>query len=124
MANPQKGATGLQRILNATRYSLDGLAAAVRHEAAFRQELALVVALLPLGLWLGNDGVERALLAGGVLMVLVVELLNSAIEAVVDRVSLEDHDLAKRAKDYGSAAVMLALATAGLVWILVLMPRF
>jgi diacylglycerol kinase (ATP) len=124
MANPQKGATGLQRVLNATRYSLDGLAAAVRHEAAFRQELVLVVALLPLGLWLGNDGVERALLAGGVLMVLVVELLNSAIEAVVDRVSLEDHDLAKRAKDYGSAAVMLALATAGLVWILVLTPRF
>jgi diacylglycerol kinase (ATP) len=124
MTNSHKAASGLQRILNATRYSLAGLAAAIRHEAAFRQELMLAVVLVPLGLWLGNDGAERALLAGSVLVVLVVELLNSAIEAVVDRVSLEDHDLAKRAKDYGSAAVMAALATAGLVWILVLMPRF
>lgn len=123
MNNPHKGATGLRRILNATRYSLDGLAAALRHEDAFRQELMLVAVLVPLGLWLGNDGVERALLAGSVLMVLVVELLNSAVEAVVDRVSLEDHELAKRAKDYGSAAVMLALATTGIVWLVLLLPR-
>lgn len=123
MNNPHKGATGVRRILNATRYSLDGLAAALRHEDAFRQELMLVAVLVPLGLWLGNDGVERALLAGSVLMVLVVELLNSAVEAVVDRVSLEDHELAKRAKDYGSAAVMLALATTGIVWLVLLLPR-
>jgi len=123
MANPHKGVTGFRRILNATRYSIEGLAAALRHEAAFRQELALAVVLVPLGLWLGNDGVERALLVGGVLAVLVVELLNSAVEAVVDRVSAEQHELAKRAKDYGSAAVMLSLVAAGAVWLLVLLPR-
>ena len=123
MAHPHKGATGLRRILNATRYSLEGVAAAARHEAAFRQELLLAAALVPLGLWLGADGVERALLAGSVLMVLVVELLNSAVEAVVDRASPEHHELAKRAKDYGSAAVMIALAVAGLVWVLLLLPR-
>jgi diacylglycerol kinase (ATP) len=124
MAPPHKGATGLQRIVNATRYSLAGLAAAVRHEAAFRQELLLAAVLVPLGLWLGDDGVERALLAGSVLLVLAVELLNSAVEAVVDRVSLENHELAKRAKDYGSAAVMFALATVATVWLLLLLPRF
>ena len=124
MANAHKGATGLQRILTAARYSPAGLAAAARHETAFQQELLLAVVLVPLGLWLGADGVERALLAGSVLLVLGVELLNSAIEAVVDRVSLDEHELAKRAKDYGSAAVMVALGVAGLVWLLVLLPRF
>ncbi len=123
MSNAHKGATGLRRILNATRYSLEGLAAAARHEAAFRQELLLAAVFVPLGLWLGADGVERALLAGSVLMVLAVELLNSAVEAVVDRVSPEHHALAKRAKDYGSAAVMVALAVTGLVWLLLLLPR-
>ena len=123
MPDPHNGATGLRRILNATRYSLEGFAAAARHETAFRQELMLAVVLLPLGLWLGTDGVERALLVGSVLMVLVVELLNSAVEAVVDRASPEHHELAKRAKDYGSAAVMIALATTGLVWLLLLLPR-
>ena len=123
MLEPHKGATGLRRILNATRYSLEGVAAAARHEAAFRQELLLAAVLVPLGLWLGADGVERALLAGSVLMVLVVELLNSAVEAVVDRASPEHHELAKRAKDYGSAAVMIALAITGLVWVLLLLPR-
>jgi len=123
MPNAQERATGLQRILNAARYSLAGLAAATRHETAFQQELLLAVVLVPLGLWLGADGVERALLAGSVLLVLGVELLNSAIEAVVDRVSLDEHELAKRAKDYGSAAVMLALGLAGLVWVVLLLPR-
>lgn len=123
MANAHKGATGLRRILNAARYSLAGIAAAVRYEAAFRQELLLAAVFVPLGLWLGADGVERSLLAASVLLVLVVELLNSGIEAVVDRVSLEDHDLAKRAKDYGSAAVMVALVVAGVTWMLVLLPR-
>jgi diacylglycerol kinase (ATP) len=121
--SPFKGKTGVQRLINATRYSLEGLAAAARHEAAFRQELLLAAVLVPLGLWLGNDGVERALLVGSVLMVLVVELLNSAVEAVVDRASPEHHELAKRAKDYGSAAVMIALAVTGLVWVLLLLPR-
>ena len=123
MAQPQQGATGLRRILNATRYSLEGLAAALRHEAAFRQELMLAAVAVPLGLWLGADAVERALLAGSVLLVLVVELLNSAVEAVVDRASPEQHELAKRAKDYGSAAVMVALGLAGLVWAVLLWPR-
>jgi diacylglycerol kinase (ATP) len=121
--SPFKGKTGMQRVINATRYSLEGLAAAARHEDAFRQELILAVVMVPLGLWLGADGVERALLVGSVLMVLVVELLNSAVEATVDRVSLEDHRLAKRAKDFGSAAVMMSLATVGVVWLLVLLPR-
>jgi diacylglycerol kinase (ATP) len=83
----------------------------------------LAAVLVPLGAWLGNGGLERALLIGSVLMVLVVELLNSAIEATVDRVSLEDHRLAKRAKDLGSAAVMMSLATVGVIWLLVLLPR-
>jgi diacylglycerol kinase (ATP) len=121
--SPFKGKTGLQRVLNATRYSLEGLAAAARHEDAFRQELMLAAILVPLGLWLGNGGVERALLVGSVLLVLVVELLNSAVEATVDRVSLEDHLLAKRAKDLGSAAVMMSLATVAAVWLLILLPR-
>jgi diacylglycerol kinase (ATP) len=121
--SPFKGKTGLQRLVNATRYSFEGFAAAARHEDAFRQELLLAAVLVPLGLWLGNGGVERALLVGSVLLVLVVELLNSAIEATVDRVSLEDHRLAKRAKDIGSAAVMMSLATVAAVWLLVLLPR-
>ena len=121
--SPFKGKTGLQRLINATRYSLEGFGAAARHEDAFRQELMLAAVMVPLGLWLGADGVERALLAGSVLIVLVVELLNSAIEATVDRVSLEDHRLAKRAKDIGSAAVMMSLVTVGAVWLLVLLPR-
>ena len=119
--SPYKGKTGLARLLAATRYSLAGFAAAARHEDAFRQELILAVALVPLGLWLGRDGVERALLVGSVLLVLVVELLNSAIEAAVDRISLDNHRLAKRAKDLGSAAVMLSLATVGAVWLIVLL---
>jgi diacylglycerol kinase (ATP) len=121
--SPFKGKTGLQRVLNATRYSLEGFAAAARHEDAFRQELMLAAVLVPLGLWLGNDGAERALLVGSMLFVLAVELLNSAIEATVDRVSLEDHLLAKRAKDLGSAAVMMSLATVAAIWLLVLLPR-
>jgi diacylglycerol kinase (ATP) len=116
-----KGKTGLRRILQAARNSLDGLAAALRHEDAFRQELMLAAVLVPLGLWLGKTGVERALLVGTLLLVLIVELLNSAIEATVDRISLDPHPLAKRAKDLASAAVMLALVLAGLTWALLLL---
>jgi diacylglycerol kinase (ATP) len=118
--SPYKGQTGFRRILSATRNSLEGFVAAVRHEDAFRQELLIAVVLLPAALWLGRDGVERAMLAASVLFVLVVELLNSAVEATVDRISFDNHRLAKRAKDIGSAAVMLAIATAAAVWLLVL----
>ena len=118
--SPHKGKTGLRRLINAFGYSLSGLAAAARYEDAFRQELMLAVVMVPLGLWLGNSGVERALLIGSVLLILIVELLNSAVEATVDRVSLDDHSLAKRAKDIGSAAVMLSLVNAGVIWLLIL----
>jgi diacylglycerol kinase (ATP) len=118
--SPHKGKTGLQRVLNATRYSLEGLAAAARHEDAFRQELLVFAIAVPVALWLGRSGLERALLIGCLFLVLVVELLNSAIEAAVDRVSFENHRLAKRAKDIGSAAVMLSIANAAVVWLLVL----
>jgi len=114
------GNTGLRRIWNATFFSLAGLRAAWRHESAFRQETALCVILVPTGVWLGQTAVERSLLIGSCLLVLIVELLNSAVEATVDRISLENHRLAKRAKDIGSAAVMLSLVNAGLVWLLVL----
>lgn len=118
--SPYKGQTGFRRILSATRNSLEGFVAAVRHEDAFRQELVLAVVLLPIAFFLGKDGIERALLVGSVLFVLVVELINSAIEATVDRISFENHRLAKRAKDIGSAAVMLSIAAAAAVWLLVL----
>ena len=121
MESPHKGKTGLRRLINATRYSLSGLSEAARHEDAFRQELILAAVLVALGLWLGHAGIERALLAGSVLAVLVVELLNSAVEAAVDRISLENHRLAKRAKDMGSAAVMMSLASAAAVWLLILL---
>jgi diacylglycerol kinase (ATP) len=121
MTPPHKGATGLQRIFNATRYSLAGLRQAALHEQAFRQELLLTVVLAPLALWLGENGVERALMIASLLVVLIVELLNSAIEATQDRISLEAHPLAKHAKDFGSAAVMLALVNAALIWCLVLL---
>jgi diacylglycerol kinase (ATP) len=120
MESPYKGQTGLRRILSATRNSLEGFVAAVRHEDAFRQELLMAAVLVPVGVWLGKDGLERALLVASVLFVLVVELINSAVEATVDRISFDNHRLAKRAKDIGSAAVMLSISTAAVVWLLVL----
>ncbi len=120
MESPFKGKTGLRRVWNAFHYSRAGLQAAYRHEDAFRQEALLALVLIPLAIWLGEGAVERALLIGCVLLVLIVELINSAIEATVDRISLELHPLAKRAKDIGSAAVMIALLNAVLVWVLVL----
>lgn len=110
----------LRSVFNAARNSLAGVAAAARNEGSFQVELAACAALLPLGLWLGGTGVERALLVSSVLIVLCAELVNTALEAAVDRISLEIHPLAKRAKDIGSAAVMLALVNAGVVWLLVL----
>lgn len=121
MESPYKGKTGLRRVWNALHYSLDGLKAAYRHEDAFRQEVLLALFLIPLALWLPRSGLEKALLIASVLAVLVVELLNSAVEAVVDRVSLENHHLAKRAKDIGSAAVLISLLAVALIWGLVLL---
>jgi diacylglycerol kinase (ATP) len=119
--SPFKGKTGLRRVLNAAGYSWAGLVAALRNEDAFRQEVLLALLLIPLALYLGDSGVERALMIAAVLAVLVVELLNSAVEAAVDRISLERHELIKRAKDMGSAAVMLALVNVVAVWTLVLL---
>jgi diacylglycerol kinase (ATP) len=119
--SPFKGKTGLQRVWNAFGYSLSGLRAAFHHEDAFRQEVVLALVLIPLALWLGSDGLHRALMIASVMLVLVVELINSAIEAAVDRVSLEKHSLSKRAKDIGSAAVMMALTNVVCVWTLVLL---
>lgn len=121
MESPHKGKTGFTRLANATRYSAAGLAEALRNEDAFRVELMFAAVMVPLGLWLGPGGTGKALLLGSVLLVLIVELLNSAIEAAVDRISLENHHLAKRAKDIGSAAVMLALVNVVAVWTLVLL---
>ena len=112
---------GLMRVLRAAGYSAKGLLAAVRHESAFRQELVLCVLLAPLGYWLGANGIERALMIGSLLLVLIVELLNSALESVVDRVGLERHDLSGRAKDMGSAAVLIALTNVVVIWGLVLL---
>ena len=120
MESPHKGKTGLRRLINAAGYSLAGLSEATRNEDAFRQELLLALVMVPLGLWFGPSWTGKALLVGSVLLVLIVELLNSAVEATVDRISLEDHRLAKRAKDIGSAAVMVSLLNAAAVWILVL----
>ncbi|MCK9285847.1 MAG: diacylglycerol kinase [Rhodocyclaceae bacterium] len=116
MESPYKGKTGLGRIVNALRYSLDGLVAAYRHEDAFRQEIWLAALLLPAACLLPVSGIGRALMIGSVLLVLIVELLNSAIEAAVDRIGLESHRLSKRAKDIGSAAVFVALLNVLLIW--------
>lgn len=118
--SPFKGKTGLRRLLNAFSYSMDGFKAAFQHEDAFRQEVFLAAVLIPLALVLEHEAVHRVLMIGSVLFVLIVELLNSAVEAVVDRVSIERHALAKRAKDIGSAAVLLALINLALVWGLML----
>jgi len=118
--SPYKGKTGLRRIWNAFQYSLAGLRAAFRHEDAFRQECLLAAVLLPVAVFLPLPGTSKALLIACVLLVLVVELMNSAVEAVVDRVSLEHHRLAKRAKDIGSAAVLIALLNLTVVWGLVI----
>ena len=118
--SPHKGKTGLRRVWNALFYSFDGLKAAYRHEDAFRQEVWLALLLIPLALYLPASGTGKALMVGSVLMVLIVELLNSAVEATVDRVSLDHHRLAKRAKDIGSAAVLFSLINVAAVWLLVL----
>ena len=120
MQSPYKGKTGLRRLINAFGYSINGLRAAYRLEDAFRQEIALAAVLIPAALLLPVAATGRALLLASVFLVLIVELLNSAIEAAVDRISLDNHELAKVAKDIGSAAVMLSLVSMTLVWTFVL----
>jgi diacylglycerol kinase (ATP) len=119
-----KGKRGLARVVNAARYSADGLRAAWTHEDAFRQEVLLAAVMIPLALWLPVAFVEKLLLVGSVVLVLIVELLNTGIEAAIDRDSLRIDPLAKRAKDLGSAAVLLALVLAGGVWVAVLIRMF
>ena len=111
-----KGKQGLTRLFNALGYSRDGLAAAWKNEAAFREEMLLAAVAIPLALFLAQTGVDRALLIGSILFILIVEILNSAVEAVVDKASPEHHELAKRAKDMGSAAQLLGLINLAVVW--------
>jgi diacylglycerol kinase (ATP) len=115
-AETLKSKPGLYRLVNALKYSAKGFKAAWKHEAAFRQELFLIVVTLPLGLYLGENGIERALLVGSLLIILITELLNSAVEAIVDKTSPEFHELAGRAKDLGSAAVLISLVCAATIW--------
>jgi diacylglycerol kinase (ATP) len=124
MTNEFKGRTGIDRIIHAARNSLNGLHAAYTGESAFRQETWLAAVMLPTAFWLGRSAIEIALLAGTVLLVLIIELLNSAIEAVVDRVSFDWHDLSKRAKDIASAAVLLSLLLCAGMWLMVIAQRF
>ncbi|MEE9332218.1 MAG: diacylglycerol kinase [Methylophilaceae bacterium] len=119
--SPFKGETGLRRLINAMGYSFDGFKAAFKHEDAFRQEVFLAIALIPLALYLEHEALHRVLMIGSLFLVLMVELLNSAIEAVVDRVSTERHALAKRAKDTASAAVFFALTNVVVTWGLILL---
>ncbi len=120
MESPYKGKTGLRRLVNALGYSLAGFRAAYKHEDAFRQEVLLATVLIPLALWLPESAIGKAMMIGSVLLVIIVELINSAIEATVDRISLENHDLAKRAKDIGSSAVLVSLVNVLVIWGLVL----
>ncbi len=119
-----KGTRGMRRLVNATYFSIAGLRAAWCNEAAFRQECLLVLVLTPAAFWLGQTAVERSLLVGTAWLVLIVELLNSAVEAAVDRIGTDHHTLAGRAKDLGSAAVFVSLALTGFVWILIAWARF
>lgn len=121
MESPYKGKTGLRRLCNAFGYSAAGLAAAYKNEDAFRQEVLISIVLIPLAIYLGDGALARALMVGSVLLVIIVELLNSSIEATVDRISLENHSLAKRAKDIGSAAVLISLINLIAVWGLLLL---
>lgn len=121
MKSPYEGKTGVKRLLNAFHYSCSGLSEAYRDEDAFRQEALLAAILLPLAFWVHAEAIGRVLMVGSVLLLLIVELLNSAIEAAVDRISLDDHHLSKRAKDIGSAAVLICIINLIVVWLLVLL---
>lgn len=118
--NPHKGNKGLTRAFRAAINSWNGLIYAFKEESAFRQELALSLILIPLAIYLPVSPIEKILLIASVILVLIIELLNSSVEAAIDRISFEVHDLSKRAKDFGSAAVMLALILCGLTWVIIL----
>jgi diacylglycerol kinase (ATP) len=122
LESPHKGQRGLRRLINAFFFSLSGLALAYRHESAFRQEIALAALLVPLACMLPMSAVERVLLIGSVLLVLIVELLNSSVEAAIDRIGFDTHRLSKRAKDLGSAAVLITLVLLVVTWVLVAGP--
>lgn len=118
--SPYKSKGGLRRISNALRYSLQGLGAALKHEAAFRQELLVCIILIPIAIWLGNTLLERVLLIAALFLVLIIEVVNSALEALADSITLEKHPLIGRAKDLGSAAVMLTISLATIIWLAVI----
>ena len=120
MKSPFKGKTGIKRLINAFRYSVAGTLAAFKHEDAFRQEVVLTVILTPAALYYGETPIEQALMISSLLFIIVVELLNSAVEATVDRISIKHHKLAKRAKDIGSAAVFFSLINAVIIWLIIL----
>jgi diacylglycerol kinase (ATP) len=120
MKSPYKGKTGIKRLLNAFKYSVAGTLAAFKHEDAFRQEVFLSVILIPLAIYLGETTTEQALMITSILLIIIVELLNSSVEATVDRISIKRHKLAKRAKDIGSAAVFFSLVNASVIWFLIL----
>ena len=120
--NPHKGNRGVTRAWHAAKNSWCGIVYAFKEESAFRQELTLLVLLTPVALWLPISALEKCALIVSIVMVLVVELLNSSVEAAIDRISFDHHDLSKRAKDFGSAAVMLALLIAALLWITICTP--
>ena len=122
LESPHKGQSGVRRLVNALFYSLSGLALAFRHESAFRQEIALARVLIPAACLLPLGAVERVLLIASVLLVLIVELLNSSVEAAIDRIGFDTHRLSKRAKDLGSAAVLLALTALVVTWLLLAGP--
>jgi diacylglycerol kinase (ATP) len=120
MKSPYKGKTGLRRLMNAFGYSIAGTLAAFKHEDAFRQEVVLAVVLTPVALYFGDTAIQQALMISSLLFIIVIELLNSSIEATVDRISVKHHKLAKRAKDIGSAAVFFSLINAAVIWFLLL----
>ena len=120
MKSPYKGKTGIKRLINAFGYSIAGTLAAFKHEDAFRQEVVLAVVLTPVALYFGDTAIHQALMIGSLLFIIIVELLNSSIEATVDRISVKHHKLAKRAKDIGSAAVFFSLINATVIWFLIL----
>ena len=120
MKSPYKGKTGLRRLMNAFGYSIAGTLAAFKHEDAFRQEVVLAVVLTPVALYFGDTAIDQALMISSLFFIIVIELLNSSIEATVDRISVKHHKLAKRAKDIGSAAVFFSLINAAVIWFLLL----
>jgi len=120
MKSPFKGKTGIKRLANAFTYSVAGTLAAFKHEDAFRQEVILSIVLIPLAIYLGQTPIEQALMIASILLIIIVELLNSSVEATVDRISVKRHKLSKRAKDIGSAAVFFSLVNAAVIWFLIL----